>query len=207
MLFRQSFLSHHIICRTIMTSSYTPIAIQHVNLAIPKGTLEQAQEFYGDVIGFKNDQVPQLQRGTILWFRVGDGPQQIHVSFEKGSTETGPALSDPSPISSRHPCFSLPSQEALTALQERIYEHHIKGVPASAQECDKPGGENSGSKVSLVSLPSSIPPPRFPFHPTFKAIGSWADSFLFFLSPRKGVEFPTRFFARDFAGNRLEFSV
>ncbi|OWZ72032.1 hypothetical protein AYX14_02591 [Cryptococcus neoformans] len=207
MLFRQSFLSHHIIRRTIMTSSYTPIAIQHVNLAIPKGTLEQAQEFYGDVIGFKNDQVPQLQRGTILWFRVGDGPQQIHISFEKGSTETGPALSDPSPISSRHPCFSLPSQEALTALQERIYEHHIKGVPASAQECDKPGGENSGSKVSLVSLPSSIPPPRFPFHPTFKAIGSWADSFLFFLSPRKGVEFPTRFFARDFAGNRLEFSV
>ncbi|OXC69019.1 hypothetical protein AYX13_02308 [Cryptococcus neoformans] len=207
MLFRQSFLSHHIIRRTIMTSSYTPIAIQHVNLAIPKGTLEQAQEFYGDVIGFKNDQVPQLQRGTILWFRVGDGPQQIHVSFEKGSTETGPALSDPSPISSRHPCFSLPSQEALTALQERIYEHHIKGVPASAQECDKPGGENSGSKVSLVSFPSSIPPPRFPFHPTFKAIGSWADSFLFFLSPRKGVEFPTRFFARDFAGNRLEFSV
>ncbi|AFR95776.2 hypothetical protein CNAG_02043 [Cryptococcus neoformans var. grubii H99] len=168
MLFRQSFLSHHIIRRAIMTSSYTPIAIQHVNLAIPKGTLEQAQEFYGDVIGFKNDQVPQLQRGTILWFRVGDGPQQIHVSFEKGSTETGPALSDPSPISSRHPCFSLPSQEALTALQERIYEHHIKGVPASAQECDKPGGENSGSK---------------------------------------GVEFPTRFFARDFAGNRLEFSV
>ncbi|OWZ77647.1 hypothetical protein C366_03792 [Cryptococcus neoformans Tu401-1] len=207
MLFRQSFLSHHIIRRTIMTSSYTPIAIQHVNLAIPKGTLEQAQEFYGDVIGFKNDQVPQLQRGTILWFRVGDGPQQIHISFEKGSTETGPALSDPSPISSRHPCFSLPSQEALTALQERIYEHHIKGVPASAQECDKPGGENSGSKVSLVSLPSSIPHPRFPFHPTFKVIGSWADSFLFFLSPRKGVEFPTRFFARDFAGNRLEFSV
>ncbi|OWZ41906.1 hypothetical protein C356_03674 [Cryptococcus neoformans c45] len=207
MLFRQSFLSHHIIRRAIMTSSYTPIAIQHVNLAIPKGTLEQAQEFYGDVIGFKNDQVPQLQRGTILWFRVGDGPQQIHISFEKGSTETGPALSDPSPISSRHPCFSLPSQEALTALQERIYEHHIKGVPASAQECDKPGGENSGSKVSLVSLPSSIPPPRFPFHPTFRAIGSWADSFLFFLLPRKGVEFPTRFFARDFAGNRLEFSV
>lgn len=82
--------------------------------------------------------------------------KQIHVSFEKGSTETGPALSDPSPISSRHPCFSLPSQEALTALQERIYEHHIKGVPASAQECDKPGGENSGSKVSLVSLPSSV---------------------------------------------------
>ncbi|KIR73519.1 hypothetical protein I310_02190 [Cryptococcus deuterogattii CA1014] len=151
-----------------MTSSYTPIAIQHVNLAIPKGTLEQAQEFYGDVIGFKNDPVPQLQRDTLLWFRVGDGPQQIHVSFEKGHSESGPALSGPSPISSRHPCFSLPSQEALSALQERIYEHHTKGVPASAQECDKPGGENSGSK---------------------------------------GVEFPTRFFARDFAGNRLEFSV
>lgn len=50
-----------------MTASYSPIAIQHVNLAIPKGTLELAQEFYGDVIGFKNDQVPQLQRDTLLW--------------------------------------------------------------------------------------------------------------------------------------------
>lgn len=67
MLLRQSFLSHHIIRRTIMTASYTPIAIQHVNLAIPKDTLEQAQEFYGDVIGFKNDQVPQAQRDTLLW--------------------------------------------------------------------------------------------------------------------------------------------
>lgn len=67
MLLRQSSLSHHIIRRSIMTASYTPIAIQHVNLAIPKGTLELAQEFYGDVIGFKNDQVPQLQRDTLLW--------------------------------------------------------------------------------------------------------------------------------------------
>lgn len=84
--------------------------------------------------------------------------KQIHVSFEKGISEAGPALSDRAPISSRHPCFSLPSQEALTALQERIYEHHIKGLPASAEECDKPGGENSGSKVSL--FPLSPPPPR-----------------------------------------------
>lgn len=27
------------------------------------------------------------------------------------------------------------------------------------------------------------------------------------LTGAKGVEYPTRFFARDFAGNRLEFSL
>lgn len=132
--------------------------------------------------------------------------KQIHVSFEKGHSESGPALSGPSPISSRHPCFSLPSQEALSALQECIYEHHTKGVPASAQECDKPGGENSGSKVShSPSVPPRFRPSFIPFSPIFRAIQSRADSFFF--SSRKGVEFPTRFFARDFAGNRLEFSV
>lgn len=115
--------------------------------------------------------------------------KQIHVSFEKGHSEAGPALSGPSPISSRHPCFSLPSQEALSALQERIYQHHIKGVPASAQECDKPGGENSGSKVShSPSVPRRFLPSFIPFSPIFRAIQSRGDSF--FLSISKGCRVP-----------------
>lgn len=115
--------------------------------------------------------------------------KQIHVSFEKGHSEAGPALSGPTAISSRHPCFSLPSQEALSALQERIYQHHIKGVPASAQECDKPGGENSGSKVShSPSVPRRFLPSFIPFSPIFRAIQSRADSF--FLSISKGCRVP-----------------
>ncbi|WWC67581.1 uncharacterized protein I206_101491 [Kwoniella pini CBS 10737] len=140
---------------------WTPTLLQHVNLPVPKGTLHLAQEFYGSVIGFENDTVPQLQKDILLWFRIGDGPQQIHVAFENLSP-------DAEILSSRHPCFQLPSQEALLQLQQKIYEHKESGAKSAARSCDQPGGENSGSK---------------------------------------GVEYPTRFFATDFAGNRLEFSA
>ncbi|ORX39698.1 hypothetical protein BD324DRAFT_648329 [Kockovaella imperatae] len=140
---------------------YTPIALQHVNLTVPPGKLQLATEFYGEVIGFHSDPVPALQRDMLLWFRIGNGPQQIHVAFEKDPTHH-------STQSSRHPCFQLSSPEALLALQKRIWEHHKSGSQAAALECDEPGKENSGAK---------------------------------------GAEYPTRFFARDYAGNRLEFSA
>ena len=37
--------------------------------------------------------------------------------------------------------------------------------------------------------------------------GALADQGCFVLLGAKGVEYPQRFFARDFAGNRLEFSL
>ncbi|WVF70162.1 hypothetical protein IAT40_004950 [Kwoniella sp. CBS 6097] len=141
--------------------SYTPVLLQHVNLVVPRGQLHLAQEFYGDIIGFENDPVPQLQRDSLLWFRIGDGPQQIHVAFEG-------IASEPQGPSSRHPCFQLASPQALLELQQRIYEHSKSGKGSAASACDAPGGDNSGAK---------------------------------------GVEYPTRFFATDFAGNRLEFSA
>ena len=49
-------------------ASYTPIALQHVNLTVPAQTLDVAREFYGEVLGFKEDPVPQLQRDMLLWF-------------------------------------------------------------------------------------------------------------------------------------------
>ncbi|WRT65117.1 uncharacterized protein IL334_002059 [Kwoniella shivajii] len=140
---------------------YTPVLLQHVNLPVPKGTLQLAQEFYGEVIGFENDPVPQAQKEILLWFRIGDGPQQIHVAFEGVSPES-------KILSSRHPCFQLSSPETLVALQRRIYEHMQSKADSAAMSCDSPGEENSGAK---------------------------------------GVEYPTRFFATDFAGNRLEFSA
>ncbi|WOO85358.1 uncharacterized protein LOC62_07G008858 [Vanrija pseudolonga] len=138
-------------------ASYTPYAIQHINLSVPEGTLHLAEEFYGEVIGFPSDPVPSLQKDSLRWFRVGGG-QQIHISFDTPTR----------PDTRAHPCFSLPTPEALNALQTRIWEHRSKGGPAAALAADQPGEENSGSK---------------------------------------GVEYPTRFFARDYAGNRLEFNV
>ncbi|KAL7422674.1 hypothetical protein Q5752_001965 [Cryptotrichosporon argae] len=141
-------------------AAYTPTALQHVNLPVPAGTLPLAQEFYGAVLGFASDPVPHLQKDVLLWFRIGDGPQQIHVSHQNGPM--------PQTLSSGHPCFTLPSAEALDALQRRVWGHQIAGGLAAAQACDQPGKANSGAK---------------------------------------GVEYPDRFFARDFAGNRLEFAV
>jgi 4-hydroxyphenylpyruvate dioxygenase-like putative hemolysin len=51
-----------------MAPSYTPIALQHVNLVVPRGTLHVAKEFYGEVIGFASDPVPQLQKDVLLWY-------------------------------------------------------------------------------------------------------------------------------------------
>ncbi|WVR04291.1 hypothetical protein IAU60_001291 [Kwoniella sp. DSM 27419] len=140
---------------------WTPTLLQHVNLVVPRDTLHLAQEFYGEVIGFENDPVPSLQKDRLLWFKIGDGPQQIHIAFE--SLPHGSEV-----LSSRHPCFQLPSPEALYELQKRIFQHSKTGAKSAARSCDEPGGENSGSK---------------------------------------GVEYPTRFFATDYGGNRLEFSA
>jgi hypothetical protein len=75
------------------------------------------------------------------------------------------------------------SAEALAELQDRIWSHRQSKSEAAALECDEPGGENSGAKVCFVTCsPSSA-------------------------ANEQGVEYPTRFFVRDFAGNRLEFAV
>lgn len=64
---------------------YSPYAIQHINLSVPNGTLALAEEFYGEILGFPSDPVPQLQRDTLRWFHVGDGPQQVGTSCASDS--------------------------------------------------------------------------------------------------------------------------
>lgn len=167
---------------TMGPASFSPIALQHVNFTVPKDALPHAKEFYGDVMGLASDLVPHLQRDTLQWsdsssiplvtasltisfyrFRIGDGPQQVRYRYSqcKGNAEMPwihiafecePDHPEPSPHSSRHACFGLASQEALLALQHRIWDHKKKGGPAAALQCDEPGSENSGSKVSAHVL-------------------------------------------------------
>ncbi|KAL1900561.1 hypothetical protein Sste5346_002284 [Sporothrix stenoceras] len=139
--------------------------IAHVNLVVPRDTLDAAHAFYGDTLGFTSVPVPALQRGSLAWFNIVDQPgsQQIHIAFGREFDFQGDATA-----SSRHPCFQVPSQEALQALQQRVWAHHQAGTAGAPKACDQPGDESSGAK---------------------------------------GVEYPTRFFARDYAGNRLEFSL
>ncbi|KAK4503598.1 hypothetical protein PRZ48_004513 [Zasmidium cellare] len=131
--------------------------LAHVNLTVPEGTLSQADAFYGQTLGLTARAVPERQKGTLAWFDIGDSGQQIHIAFGPNELK-----------SSRHPCFRLESPDALLALRQRIWEHHVKGDDAAPKEADQPGETNSGAQ---------------------------------------GKEYPQRFFARDYAGNRLEFSL
>ncbi|KAJ6120401.1 hypothetical protein N7523_004681 [Penicillium sp. IBT 18751x] len=131
--------------------------IAHVNITVHPGTLPQAEDFYVKTLGLVLAPVPELQRGTILWFNIGSSGQQIHVT--EGPTD---------PEHSRHPCFKLPSLDELEEIKKSIYDHKMRGGPAAPMAADKPGEADSG---------------------------------------RKGKEYPKRFFARDYAGNLLEFTL
>ncbi|KAH8680212.1 hypothetical protein BGZ61DRAFT_480911 [Ilyonectria robusta] len=132
--------------------------IAHVNITVPEGTLDLANEFYASILGLTPRPVPALQKGSLAWFDIGSSGQQIHVAFG----------SNVDLESTRHPCFKLQDKEALAALQLKIWEHFEAGGSAAPMAADKPGQLDSGAQ---------------------------------------GVEYPDRFFARDYAGNRLEFSL
>jgi catechol 2,3-dioxygenase-like lactoylglutathione lyase family enzyme len=126
--------------------------IAHVNLIVPKGTLDLAHEFYGTTLGLTSRAVPSAQQGELAWFDIGNSGQQVHIAFGPDEVE-----------SRRHPCFQIPSADALLDLQTRIYEHYTRGDKSAPRQADQPGQINSGSQ---------------------------------------GKEYPTRFFARDFAGKQ-----
>ena len=124
--------------------------LAHVNLVVPEGSLDLANEFYGEILGLKPRPVPELQRGQLAWFDIGESGQQVHIAYGPDEKE-----------SKRHPCFALPSAEALYDLQTKIWEHHQRGGKSAPRQADEPGKQNTGAQ---------------------------------------GKEYPTRFFARDFAG-------
>ncbi|KAI0477421.1 hypothetical protein GGR56DRAFT_637249 [Xylariaceae sp. FL0804] len=135
--------------------------LHHINLVVPPGTLDEASAFYGDTLGLTPRAVPVLQKGTLLWFDLGDSGQQVHVAPGR------PA--DFGEESSRHPCFRVGGgADALLALRRRVHAHLERGGPGAPRAADAPGAESSGEK---------------------------------------GAEYPERFFARDYAGNRLEFTL
>lgn len=43
--------------------------IAHINLLVPAGTLDQAEAFYGKTLGLTPRLVPELQRGSLIWYQ------------------------------------------------------------------------------------------------------------------------------------------
>lgn len=110
------------------------VGLAHVNLIVPEGTMAQANEFYGDVLGLSPRPVPSLQKDSLAWFDIGSSGQQVHVAC-RGTGETE---------SPRHPCFKLGSPEELIDLQRKVFAHYERKTASSPRSADKPGEINSG---------------------------------------------------------------
>ncbi|KAJ6093561.1 hypothetical protein N7486_008850 [Penicillium sp. IBT 16267x] len=117
--------------------------IVHVNLLVPPGTLDDANAFYGETMGLYRTPVPQLQRDTLAWFNITteEDSQKVHIAFGKNE-----------PGSSRHPCFKVESPQKMLELQQRIYDHYVRGDSSAPQAADKPGDSNSGQSLCLKNL-------------------------------------------------------
>ena len=50
------------------------IAIDHVNIQIPKSGVEDALEFYSNILGFQAEQIDEYKKGvrTLFTFRLGE---------------------------------------------------------------------------------------------------------------------------------------
>ena len=67
----------------------TVVKIQHVSIPMPSGGMQRAREFYGDGLGLEEKPVPAvLNPEEIVWFRLGDGDQELHVFTEPGGVRS-----------------------------------------------------------------------------------------------------------------------
>jgi catechol 2,3-dioxygenase-like lactoylglutathione lyase family enzyme len=83
--------------------------IDHVALAAPPGSEEEARRFFSGVLGLEELQKPESQvkyGGT--WFACG--PQQLHVGIQEEFT----------PAQRAHPAFSVDGAERLAAVAARL---------------------------------------------------------------------------------------
>ncbi|MGD6853502.1 VOC family protein [Bacillus infantis] len=82
--------------------------IDHIQLAAPKGTEEQAREFYGKLLGLEEIPKPEnLQKRGGCWFLCGS--QEVHIGIQE----------DFIPARKAHPGFVV---EDLTGLRSRLEE-------------------------------------------------------------------------------------
>ncbi len=88
--------------------------LQHVSVPMPTGGQAEARRFYGQVLGL--DEVPppaDLTHLSLVWFRVGDGGQEVHCFAEE---RLGPNSSG------QHLCLQV---DDLTAFRARLTEHDV----------------------------------------------------------------------------------
>ena len=92
----------------------------HVQVSIPRGTEDEARDFYGRLLGLEEIEKPEvLKQNGGLWYSVAD--VQLHVGAE-----------DVVAPSKRHPAFEVADAAGVRAYLER---HHVH----TKDEPDIPG--------------------------------------------------------------------
>ena len=95
-------------------------AIDHVQLAMPVGTEEEARAFYREVLGMSEiRKPPELAKRGGCWFASGD--VQLHLGVE----------ADFRPAKKAHPALRCSSYELLLSkLRERGFSvHEVNDIP------------------------------------------------------------------------------
>jgi catechol 2,3-dioxygenase-like lactoylglutathione lyase family enzyme len=79
-------------------------SIDHVQLAIPAGTEDEARRFYADVLGLREVQKPPAlaSRGG-CWFESAGGEVHVHLGIDR----------DFRPARKAHPAFTVREADAL----------------------------------------------------------------------------------------------
>lgn len=90
---------------------YSFKGIDHIQLAAPEGSEEQARVFFGEILGLKEIPKPEnLRKRGGCWFQCGN--QEIHIGIQEGFV----------PAKKAHPGLVV---ENLAALRESLLVHEI----------------------------------------------------------------------------------
>ena len=83
------------------------IRLDHVQVSIPKGTEDEARDFYGGLLGLEEIEKPEpLKANGGMWYSVAG--VQLHVGVEEAVAP-----------SKRHPAFDVADAKGVRAYLER----------------------------------------------------------------------------------------
>ncbi|MFL0475681.1 VOC family protein [Priestia aryabhattai] len=103
--------------------SFTFKAIDHIQLAAPKGSEEEARNFFIKVLGFKELEKPEnLKKRGGVWF--GFANYQVHIGIENPF----------SPAKKAHPAFQV---ENIHLLKDHLRNNNIHYI----EDDNLPGAE------------------------------------------------------------------
>ena len=65
--------------------------LQHCSVPMPEGSNEEARRFYGELLGLEEIPPPStLDRSRLVWFRLGDDGDELHVFAQDGFEPNAP---------------------------------------------------------------------------------------------------------------------